>query len=133
MGSVREQVEFDVAEMFSRPRTTQLCRRFNLKAGYSADRRHCDEITGKTWDFNKKEDVKEFKRMRKRRRVGMLVVSPPCTKLSVLQNLRKTEMTQEEWEEAIRLAALGIEVCREQHKEGLGFVLEHPRSSKIWG
>ena len=62
----------------------------------------------------------------------MLVASPPWTKYSQLQRLRKSEITKSELEEAQSLLHLAVRSCRKQYDEGEFFLFEHPRSASSW-
>jgi hypothetical protein len=129
----RIAVEFDVSELFSCPRTVELAAKQGLRAGYSVDKKWVDGVSGKAWDLTRQEDKVAFGRLRNRRRSKLLVVSPPCTKLSILQNLRKGGVPMAEWEEAVDLANFGVEACGDQLEDGGYFILEHPVTSRIWG
>lgn len=94
------ELEFDVSEVFSPPRSVQWADEYGLRPGFSLDVKHVDGVTGKKWDFLQDERRCELKRLLKRRRSKVIVVSPPCTKFSTLQGLRERGVPECEWEEA---------------------------------
>ena len=91
-----------------------------------------DPVTGKKWDLSNPIELMRFWKLRKVRRSRLLIASPPCRLFSVLQNLRKTPVPAEEYEQAVNMFKTVVEACKKQHSEGSFFVLEHPRGAKSW-
>jgi len=128
--ALHQRYAYDVVEIFSPPRVCERARKKGLEGGYSLDILSDDPITGRRWDLTKDSDLGAFRKMRKESRARLLIASPPCRLFSSLQNLRKTAIPQDEWAEAVRMLRVGIEACRNQHKDGDFFMFEHPRGSK---
>ena len=66
----------------------------------------------------------------------LLVVSPPCTMFSALQNLNILKMDSEEarrrLKEAMEHVAFGVLMCLKQAKAGRMFLFEHPATASFW-
>jgi len=45
------QFEFDISEVFSRPRVVPHARRAGWRGGFSLDIAHVDEVTGQAWNL----------------------------------------------------------------------------------
>ena len=91
-----------------------------------------DPVTGKRWDLSKKEvQEKVMKDIRKEKPlcIGM---SPECRLFSILQNLRKTPIDQEEWKKAVSCIDFCVQVAEYQLKMGRFFYFEHPLSATSW-
>ena len=71
--------KYDLAELFSPPRMTEMTEAFGLKGGWSIDDKCTDPITGRTYDLRNKKDQNEVRRMVRRDKPLVLTVSPPCT------------------------------------------------------
>ena len=67
----------------------------------------------------------------------LLVVCPPCTLFSSLQNLSKNGLPPvrcpEKWEEALTMLRFGIELCRIQHEVGRVVVLRTSCNGHLLG
>ena len=65
-----------------------------------------------------------------------LVVCPPCTLFSSLQNLSPNGLPAERcpqlWAEALMMLEFGIELCQIQRRAGRGFLFEHPLTASSW-
>ena len=74
-----------------------------------------------------------MKRELAKRKPKLLVTSPPCTKFSPLQNLRKDwETFEEEWHGAVNHVDFSMECLEEQlHRGGHG-LHEHPDTATSW-
>ena len=66
----------------------------------------------------------------------LLVVSPPCTLFSQLQNLSLEGLPAarcpEEWAKATLMVEFAVELCLIQKRAGRVFVFEHPRTATSW-
>ena len=69
--------KYDIAELFSPPRMTEMIEEFGFKGGWSIDDRCTDPITGRTYDLRSKKDIHEVWKMVKRDRPLLLIASPP--------------------------------------------------------
>ena len=71
--------KYDLAELFSPPRMTEMTKAAGLKGGWSIDDRIEDPVTKRTYDLRNKKDQNEVRRMLRRDKPLVLTVSPPCT------------------------------------------------------
>ena len=66
----------------------------------------------------------------------LLVVSPPCTMFSTLQNLtpekRDADEVRKQLKEAVKHLTFAVYMCLKQVAEGRGFVFEHPVAASSW-
>ena len=71
-----------------------------------------------------------------RDRPGLLILSPPCTRFSHLQNLHPQGLPAERnpaaWAEAIAFVDFAMELAEVQRVAGRSFVFEHPQSATSW-
>ena len=69
-------------------------------------------------------------------RPGLLILSPPCTLFSHLQNLHPQGLPAERnpaaWAEAIAFVDFAMELAEVQRVAGRSFVFEHPQSATSW-
>ena len=77
---MNEDLQVDMAEVFSPPRVTSEGRNWGLRVGEAMDL-----LTG--WDFNKKADSKRAQDYVENYRPRLIIGSPSCTAFSQLQNL----------------------------------------------
>jgi len=122
------------AEAFSPPRLCERARSRGLKGGWSLDIIAKDPITGEMWDLSCGSRQKKAIGMLRRDKPKLLVVSPPCTLFSILQNLsgKPEDRVPGEWKKAIELLNFAVELCLEQHRLGGVFIFEHPKSATSW-
>ena len=127
---------YDICEMFSPPRIARWAKRQGLVGGWSLDLSSACPVTGRAWDCRKEEDRAWARRMLYRDRPNMLVLCPPCTLFSQLQNLAPgglpPERCPEKWSEALMFLEFAIEMCRIQQRGGRGFLFEHPAAATSW-
>ena len=130
------ETQFDVCEIFSPARVCEEARKCGLKGGFSIDLAEADPITGRTWDLSKPHDRRKVRALVLRHRPKLLVLSPPCTLFSLLQNLAPGGLPHircpMRWKEALEFLEFAVEMCRLQMKGGRGFVLEHPWLARSW-
>ena len=66
----------------------------------------------------------------------VMILSPPCTMFSTLQQTNKTKMNPRVWQNQMRLTEfmwdMAIRMARAQHKGGCAFIIEHPASALSW-
>ena len=122
---------FDVAEIFSPPRTCLRAQKRGLRGGWSMDNAIKCHMTGRTWDLLTAIDQKSAKRLLQKDKPALLIASPPCTAFSILQNFNKP-VKDEVLRNAIKMVDFSAEMCLLQHKSGRKFVFEHPVSSRAW-
>ena len=86
-GGSRSTHVYDICEVFSPTRISRAAERQGLKGGWSLDLSSVCPVIGRKWDCRKLEDRKWALKMIWRHKPWMVVVSPPCTLFSQLQNL----------------------------------------------
>ena len=118
-----------VAEVFSPPRVVPHAKRHGLEPGKSYDL-----VTG--WDLSDPAQVKQMWKQLKEDRPLLIVLSPPCTAFSPLQEWNFPRMSIRQ---AVRLIVGGLEhlelcasIAKWQHRQGRFFVFEHPDLAKSW-
>ena len=127
-----DRCEFEICELFSRPRVCRSASKMGINSGYSLDIPTVDEITQRSYDFRQTADQTRLWSLLARRSPRVLIASPPCTTFSSLQHLRKTPMPTAEREEGLLLLEVGIKACLTQLKNGRCFILEHPHAASSW-
>ena len=83
---------YDVCEIFSPARIVREAEMQGLRGGWSLDLSQRCKLTGSTWDCRVAADREWAIRMVRRDKPGLLMVCPPCTLFSQLQNLCKKGM-----------------------------------------
>ena len=83
MAEEKPASKYDLAELFSPPRMTEMTQAFGLKGGWSIDDRFKDPITGRTYDLRNRKDQNEVRKMVRRDKPLVLTVYPPCTLFSI--------------------------------------------------
>ena len=123
-----------VAEAFSPPRVCKRARERGLTGGWSLDWMHTDPITGAKWDLRDPDAQERIVKMIYRDRPELLILSPPCTLFSMLQNLAEHPETRcpKLWQEAVGMVDFAVRLCRIQLKSGRHFIFEHPLSASSW-
>ena len=131
----------DVLEVYAQPRIAQeaALRTYGgttLKPGWSLDLTLDDPLTGKPWDFCKREVRARIRALVHESKPFMLIGSPPCTMFSGLQNLSKSRRNEEEFNLKMEIAKKHIKFCVELYKMqldgGRHFLHEHPNNSTSW-
>ena len=90
-----------------------------------------DPLTGRRWDLRPGADQNRALARLRKDRPQVLVVSPPCTQFSALQNLSGGPKPKE-YQEALELLRFAVRMCHEQRRGGRTFVFEHPASATSW-
>ena len=117
----------DIAEVFSRPRVSVQAEKFGLKAGIAMDLR-----TG--WDFMKNGDRKRAMQWIRQNKPLVVVLSPPCTEFSQIQNLNDwTPRRAERYNKAVQMLRFAMEVAKEQADNERYFIFENPARATSWG
>ena len=128
----KDKTEFDVCEIFSRPRVCQVAKDLGLRGGYSLNRETKDMHTNKSWSFMEKKDQVKLITLVARRPTQLLIASPPCKLFSPPQMNAKSEMTQEDSDQGVLLLHVAVRAWRLQMKSGRHFIFEHPRDASSW-
>ena len=124
-----KQLNHAVGEVYSPPRVSKEGEKKGIP------RATCfDLLTG--WDLSRPEHVKKMWQTLKKERPKLLVICPPCTAFTPVQELNFPNMS---WGTAVRIIATGLEhlelaakVALWQHRQGGYFVLEQPKEAKSW-
>ena len=115
-----------IVELYSPPRVVKAAAARGLKASLSIDL-----STG--YDLSKPEDRDRVRAELKQRRPRLLVTSPPCTKFSMLQNLRSDQLQLlRELGPAIQHVDFSIELLEDQIDRGDHGLHEHPDTATSW-
>ena len=119
----------DVLEVFCQPRLVPLAPLYNLSGGLSIDL-----LTGwNATDRNVQEYILAHVRARQPQ---FIMVCPPCTTFSTLQNLNRNNMNPEVWarkqQEGNTLLEFAMRLCQVQIQGGRFFVFEHPLRASSW-
>lgn len=113
-------------EVYSPPRVSPFVERLGLAGGLSAD-----ILTG--WNFNNIDTRIAMVVEVKVRRPQVLILSPPCTWFSTLQNLNWYKIPVDHREQKLCEAILHVEFCcmlmRLQVQGGRKVIFEHPKSA----
>ena len=128
---------FDVCEVFSPPRVVEAAKSMrNIRGGWSMDLSVECPVTRRAWDFWLESDRKLARALVLKDRPGLLILSPPCTLFSQLQNLHPQGLPAERdpkaWAEAIAFVDFAMELAEVQRVAGRSFVFEHPQSATSW-
>ena len=119
----------DVAELYSPPRVCRLALTMGLSSGFSADITTGTDLTTPDGQMQVWHDISS-------QRPRRLLLGPPCTWYSKLQNLNFHKMSEHQKAEKGRVADLlfnfAVRCCEEQDDHGREFVLEHPASARSW-
>ena len=124
----------DITEIYSPARVTQVCSRFGLEPGSAMDLH-----TG--YDFDTQADRNRAVRKVLTEKPKLLIGSPPCTYVSVLQELNKwINRDNQEWldrfelnrQKAIRHVEFCCKLYKMQMAGGRYFLHEHPWTARSW-
>ena len=116
-------------EVFSRPRLGPFCQRYGFRHIAALDR-------DLGWDATRPADVRRLWELIYEEEPWCITMSPPCGKLSKLQNLtpeerrRDPEGHRREVKEALAFVDLCVEIARYQLSKGKHFVFEAPPGAK---
>ena len=122
----------DVMELYSPERVGRICHRHRLTPGPALDLR-----TG--YDFDKPSDRAKAMRLYEESQPELVVLSPPCTEFSRLQDLNRYlhgDKYRELHDELKRRAVKHLEFCfrfaKMQMRKGRYFLFEHPAGASSW-
>ncbi len=126
---------FTVMEIFSRRRVSHEAEVLGVGSGIAFDIEAEQEGEIKV-DLTKKADQDRTLRKIKQLSPSLVVVSPPCTMYSAMQNINKnrmdTEICEQKMREAHKMLEFGVRACRAAQSVGSIFVFEHPRHASSW-
>ena len=124
-----------VGEVYSPPRMAKAAEKLGMTAEFSLDLSTVDE-QGQPWDFSSASAREKALRLVDDTKPNLLVVSPPCTMFSAIQNLNFEKMTEEHYMERMKDAvmhfAFAVLLCLRQNAAGRYFALEQPVAASSW-
>ena len=128
-GSMQNPEPDDFMEVFTLPRIVPIARQAGLTSI-----RSMDKLNG--WNLLSEEVVGNALLEIFRRRPHVVMLSPPCTMFSKMQdtNWKRIEPVKLEKQctEAAWLLDVAIWIAKYQHENGRKFILEHPAGAKGW-
>ena len=118
-----------VMEIYCPPRLAERAEKHGFQCGGSLDL-----TTG--WDFNLKKHQEAALRLINRMKPSLILLCPPCTTFSSLRYLsnfkRQPKVVAAEEEEGLRHLRFSILIAKLQHRNGRGFLFEHPKRATSW-
>ena len=123
---------YDVCELFSPPRVSEMATRQGLRGGWALDINCEDPVTKSKWDLSEEKTQAKVWKLIRRDKPLVIGMSPECTLFSALQNLRKTEIPPDELARAKNCVRFCVEVAKYQRSKGRFFYLEHPLTASSW-
>ena len=133
----QQKGQFDIAEVYSPPRITEMARRLGLRGGWALDLTETDPEDGKPWDLSDPNKRARAKRLVNETKPFMVIASPMCGPFSALQEvfnypkLPEAEV-KEKLKSAIEHLKFAAELCVMQWEAGRFFLLEHPACAFSW-
>ena len=125
----------DIAEAYSIPRMTDMAKKLGYTEGFALDLRNADE-DGEVWDLSNAHIQQKALELQARMAPHMLIVSPPCTWFSILQewDVGKMEVNRvsEQLKNAMNHLAFAVILCNRQAQAGRKFMFEHLASASSW-
>ena len=94
-----------------------------------------DPVSGRKWDLLDEAQQKRALRMVDEDKPYLIVLCPPCTMFSTLQNLnvaRGSHQWNKEYEKAEKMLEFAMKVALKQHRAGRYFLFEHPVHASSW-
>ena len=131
----KKEDNISVAEVYSPPRMTKAAEKLNMKPEFALDLSTIDE-DGNPWDFSSPKIREKALRLVDSTAPKLLILSPPCTMFSTMQNLNFHKMNEKQFkahmEDAIMHFAFAVLLCIRQAKARRLFLLEHPVGASSW-
>lgn len=134
---LREQVGamFDVHEAYSPPRANDVAANMRTVPELSMGLTTSD-TDGRPWDFNDVEMRTRAWRNITTEKCILLVLCPMCSAHSAMNRGNYSKMTEKPVRDKIQYANRHLEftmlLARQQHKQGLHFLFEHPKAATSW-
>ena len=133
--AVESGTQVVVAEVYSPPRMFEMAEKLNMKGGFSLDLTTKDE-NGQAWGLSQQYFRTKALKMLEEVKPMLLVVCPPCTMFSTMQNVNIAKMGEADvktrTEAAVSHFAFAFLLCIRQSQAGRSFVLEHPVGASSW-
>ena len=133
---LRHEGKYDVAEIYSPPRITEVAKEIGLQPGWALDLTEVDPDDQKPWDFRLDEKKAKAKKKVIEEKPYVLILCPMCGPFSSLQNFNYVNKPESEvkaiLKEAMEHIKFAIELCVIQQNSGRLFVFEHPAGASTW-
>lgn len=124
-----------VMEIFSPPRLTAYGEKRGLIAGVALDLTTLNDA-GLPWDFSLKERRDEAMQLVDDLQPELILGCPPCGPYSILQNLNKDWVDEEQFQQKLSEAREHLEFCGEMYQKQIDrnkfFLHEHPDLAGSW-
>ena len=125
-----------VSEIYSVPRVSEWCEKYNLTPGWALDKLTLDSNNeNRDFDFNEIRD--KARKLLKRTKPRLLIGSPMCTFFSKLMAMNWKNMdpddAKKKWQTAVSHLVFCIELYKIQMNAGRLFLHEHPDGASSWG
>eukprot|EP00971_Amphidinium_carterae_P220004 4367367-Amphidinium_carterae.2 len=125
----------DLVELYSPKRFRQAAVHLGLRPGIAIDL-EVQKSNGEYWDLTREQDVQEMWALLEREDPEYILASPPCTSVSILQNLnrhkRDPARVQEEEAEGRRHLYICVKAFWRQVEKGKFFLHEAPATALSW-
>ena len=134
---LREQVgaKVDVHEAYSPPRVDEVAANMRMVPGLSMNLATSD-TDGRPWDFNDVEMRNRVWRNITTEKCIRLVLCPMCSAYSAMHRGNYSNLTEKQVRDKIQYAYRLLEftmlLARQQHKQGLYVLFEHPTIAISW-
>ena len=129
-------IESHITEIYSPPRVTTWAEAMGLIPGMALDLTANDPDDGLPWDFNDPDKADKAEKLIEKKKAMLLIGSPMRTAFSQLQSLNRARMGESEYGKMVEHGKRHLEFCtrlyREQMKNGLYFLHEHPDKATSW-
>ena len=127
---LESKTEFDVSEIFGRPRVCPIARDLSLRAGFSLNSETKDTHTDKSWNFLHKKEQTSLITLLAKRPSQLLVVSPPSEMFMSQLRTGRVGTMQEEMESCCSCVQISNEIRETFHlrKSSRSFILGRPRA-----
>ena len=137
-GMSTDEVRKTVTELFSPPRVNAELKKTpedSITAGTSFDL-IIDQVSGEAWDFLRADHRRRCWSRLRAEDPWVVIGSPPCTALSMINGLNKYKVDAETRERRMTegkiLLNFALDVYTWQHHRNRYFVHEHPQSASSW-
>ena len=94
---------------------------------------YVDFVTKQRWDLSDPKVQEKVPARIQKDKPLVIGMSPPCTLFSLLQNLRRTPINDDEWRRAVSMVNFCVRVAKLQEASGRFYYSEHPLGASSWG
>ena len=103
-----ELAEASVGEVYSPPRVTARAELLGIKGNFAMDRQTKDE-KGESWDFDVMAMRDKAEAVLRQKKQKLLIGSPMCTHMSIIMNLNRERMGEEQYKAKVSYAVRHLE------------------------